>query len=368
MSDSVDLTTEEGVRLFLTDTPFACTEVITVSGGNANYAYRLNLIVPYCGNTTLICKHAKPYIRTMIDIPLNVDRQLYEVEALKAVRSWLPSNSVVTVPEVHLFDMEHNLIIMEDLGHDAVTLKIFMQEHNPSTELASRIGELIGDFLGQLHVWGQNNVERCKFFDGNMEGKSVTRAYYGGLVSTLKGEYSLSKLSDPPLEIKAEDLNVIEDVVEDTTQSMVTVRDSFVMGDFWTGNMIVSLDKSGNLNHIFIVDWEFSRLGLLGVEVGQFCAEAHMLHRFNVQCKESAPALLTHFLKAYRKLVNTDEELCRTAVIHLGVHIIAIAPRMPWGEKELTREVVQEGVSLIVRGWKGDLEWMKHSLVGGLIH
>ncbi|KAF9008331.1 kinase-like domain-containing protein [Cyathus striatus] len=368
MPNSANLTTEEGVRLFLVDTPFACTEVRTVSGGNANFVYRLHLIVPYRGNTTLICKHAEPYVRTMLDVRLSVDRQLYEVEALRSVKSWLPSDSVVTVPEVHHHDKEHSCVIMEDLGYDAVTLKAFMQEHNPSTELASRIGNFIGEFLGQLHVWGQNNAERCNFFEGNMEAKRISAwVYYGRLVSTLTGENCPSKLTDPPLEINAEDIAVMEEVVEDTTKSMIAVRDSVVMGDFWPGNLIVSLDKSGNLNRIFVVDWEMSRLGVHGIEVGQFSAEVHMLYRFNAPCKESAPALLEHFLKGYRKIANPDDELCRTATIHTGVHMVTLAPRISWGEKDLTRDVVLEGVSLVVNGRKGDLEWVKQSLVGGLI-
>jgi hypothetical protein len=40
----------------------------------------------------------------------------------------LPSDSIVTVPEVHLFDEEHHVIIMDDAGEGSVTLKALMKQ------------------------------------------------------------------------------------------------------------------------------------------------------------------------------------------------------------------------------------------------
>ena len=61
---SPDLTTEQGVRTYLAGTPFAASDRIeTVSGGSANYVYRIWLDTPFEGRNTLILKHTKPYVR-----------------------------------------------------------------------------------------------------------------------------------------------------------------------------------------------------------------------------------------------------------------------------------------------------------------
>lgn len=45
------------------------------------------------------------------------------MEALNRVKSWLPRDSIVAVPDVHHLDKEANIIIMEDCGGNALTLK-----------------------------------------------------------------------------------------------------------------------------------------------------------------------------------------------------------------------------------------------------
>ena len=60
------------------------------------------------------------------------------------------------------------------------------------------------------------------------------------------------------------------------------------MGDFWPGNMMVVLDGDRNLERIYVLDWELSRTGLPGADIGQFCAEIHLLRRFEADAKDSA--------------------------------------------------------------------------------
>jgi 5-methylthioribose kinase len=119
----------------------------------------------------------------------------------------------------------------------------------------------------------------------------------------------------------------------------------FVMGDFWTGNLAVALDKDGKLKQIFVVDWEVSKLGLAGIDVGQFSAELYLLKRCHgAVCGEAASAMLEHFLEAYEP---TDEEL-RRAVVHLGCHLVVIPSFTTKGDSEITRAVAAEGVEVMV--------------------
>lgn len=115
---------------------------------------------------------------------------------------------------------------------------------------------------------------------------------------------------------------------------------------------MVSLDKKGDLEHLYILDWELTKVGLPGIEIGQFCAEIHMLRRFNSEvCQDTATLVLEHFFKAYARLAG-DAEQARRAFVHMGVHMSVLGARVEWGEKEVTREVVLEGLRKIVEGYE----------------
>ena len=61
---------------YLAPTPFACTRAERLSGGNANFVFRLHLREPYEGRPTLVLKHAKAYIASAKEIALWLDRQV----------------------------------------------------------------------------------------------------------------------------------------------------------------------------------------------------------------------------------------------------------------------------------------------------
>src|SRR6266508_5469233 len=74
---SLDLSDEQDVCRYLNDnTVFQTTDVIALSGGTANYAFRLKLASPYLGRETLVLKHAKPYVKQDHLIPFGLDRQV----------------------------------------------------------------------------------------------------------------------------------------------------------------------------------------------------------------------------------------------------------------------------------------------------
>lgn len=74
--DNYDLTTESGVKAYLDDTPFASHTIITLSGGSANYTYRIRLVTPHEGQSTLVLKHAEPYVKGST-IPFSLERQVW---------------------------------------------------------------------------------------------------------------------------------------------------------------------------------------------------------------------------------------------------------------------------------------------------
>jgi 5-methylthioribose kinase len=71
-----DLTTEAGVEAYLATTPYPCTKAEALSGGTANFVFRLHLRQPHEGKNTLVLKHGRPYIKNWSTIPFDVKRQV----------------------------------------------------------------------------------------------------------------------------------------------------------------------------------------------------------------------------------------------------------------------------------------------------
>jgi aminoglycoside phosphotransferase (APT) family kinase protein len=140
------------------------------------------------------------------------------------------------------------------------------------------------------------------------------------------------------------------------------------MGDFWPGNLMVKTDVEGSLERIYVLDWELAKTGPTGMDIGQFASEIHLLRRCNPEtCKDTAPTLLEHFFKEYKAVRPPSVGDVRGAIVHWGTHATICGARVDWGGKEITQEVVREGVRLLVDGWSGDEAWLRKSLIGSLL-
>lgn len=153
--------------------------------------------------------------------------QLFEVEALRRVRAIIPNDALVTLPAVHLFDQQSNVIIMDDCGETTRTLKEFMQTGKSTPLLARQIGTALGRFLGDVHAWGKGNASLIEFFEENQQAKTMSAwATYGRLVSTLSGKDDLPALSNPPLHVSESQLDTVRKLASETTLEMTSTKDS----------------------------------------------------------------------------------------------------------------------------------------------
>jgi len=89
-----DLSTVKGVQAYIIDTPFTSTEILPLSGGSANYVFRLTLEKPYEGRTTLILKHGKSYAKDRPEVALPVDRQVSVVISFLLKRIFILGRAV----------------------------------------------------------------------------------------------------------------------------------------------------------------------------------------------------------------------------------------------------------------------------------
>ncbi|KAG7099764.1 hypothetical protein E1B28_001577 [Marasmius oreades] len=353
-----DLAKLSDLREYLESTPFGAEEIATLSGGNANFAFRIKLRTAYDGRSTMVVKHAKPYVAKLLDkIPFDLERQRFEVEALKHVHALNPPESLVTVPRVYHFDEKESVIIMEDCGVDSVTLKQFLVDGRCTPALAEKIGGALGNFLGGLHhTWGTNNAARLlETLRGHKQAKEIcVWAVYGRLGSTIKGEDPMSNISENPPAIGETEFKRMEEIGKEISANMLSAEDDFVMGDFWTGNILLDLvDGGSDINHIFVVDWEAARPGLQGLDVGQFCAEVDLTRRFHPSNASVASKMITSFYHSYSNLdAKKNVALYQSALAHWGAHLIVWTPRVRWGGSEETRVVVKDGVELLLEGYE----------------
>ena len=77
--EGYDLSVPQDVHDYLSKTPFASTEVVPLSGGTANYVYRLYLKNPYEGRDSLVMKHGRPYVKDILSLAFAIERQVSAV-------------------------------------------------------------------------------------------------------------------------------------------------------------------------------------------------------------------------------------------------------------------------------------------------
>ncbi|KAG2154610.1 kinase-like domain-containing protein [Suillus clintonianus] len=369
----VDLATIADVRKYLSDTPFASHTISALAGGSANFTYRIHLKNPFQGKETFVFKYAAPYVAASGGkMALSVERQKFEVEALRLFRKMHADDDVITVPAVYLFDEEAHVMILDDCGTDARTLKQLVIDEALPQIVAEEIGAAIGRFLGRIHAWNKNVSFDMGIFSNNEVGKMISALVtYGRLISTLSGRDNIAALADPGLDIPEGKLAVISKLAETRSFEISNTAEVFTHGDFWPGNIMVSLRRESEggtlrLEKLCVLDWELAKAGLRGLDIGQFCAEMRLLQRFYPSRQEEASMIMRSFLLAYRGS-GPDEALARVAIAHIGAHLVAWTPRVHWGDKEDTRKTVVEGVELLVGGAEGTLAWLKGSLVGNLM-
>lgn len=273
----------------------------------------------------------------------------------------LPSDALARVPRLHHHDKKEHVLIMDDCGAEAKTLKQLLKDGLLDIPACRIVGRALGAFLATIHRECTKDQELMQYLDQNIEMKRLSAIMtYGRLVDTLTGKrkgQAGEAVVDPPLAESLEEgtIHTVEMIAQETSQAVIgaDAKSVFTMGDFWTGNIVVStsVGMSGDLTveRIFVIDWEVTKPGLPCVDFGQFVAEMHTLRRFyEAPAKESVDEALNEFFAAYKEGYPVDDVYLRGATAHLGAHLVAWTPVVGWGPKEKVRHVVEEGVEFLV--------------------
>jgi hypothetical protein len=135
------------------------------------------------------------------------------------------------------------------------------------------------------------------------------------------------------------------------------------MGDLWQENILISNNQ--HRPRIYILDWEFTGIGLPGSEIGYFCANLELLCRRNQIACGPASTVLQSFLDSYSRISNPDARLAQDALAHWGINYVFWAPRHPIRDREVVHELVREGVRFLVKS--RDKDFLARSPVKGLL-
>lgn len=263
---------------------------------------------------------------------------------------------------------------MTDSGPDSQNLKTALQSGPISEEVARNIGTELGTFLARLHTSTRDPVPgtpahatKTKFALNEQVRGIISKFFYGRVLAIFSWD---PPLLSPPLVLSSETLTKLDAFVQSTQERVDTSDDVLIMGDFWTGNLLLTLDPSP---HVMVVDWEGARPGFPGLDIGQFLAELHLLRVFHSDSRACINIIIT---SAYRAIVLQDgdrpdaeqrlAQTVRDSAGRMGAHLIVLTPRMPWGGPEKTQEVVQEGLEYILRSVDEDDAWLRNSILGGL--
>lgn len=143
------------------------------------------------------------------------------------VRLSLPPTLLVKVPQIHHFDVYNNLIVMEDCGADAITLREFLCSASAcSTGLIETIGTAVGDFIALVHEWSKSNPDGIlDIFDKCLHAKKmIADLNYNRVVATLQcsDKDDLPLLSD--FTIDPSDIQAISKLTHEYHSRLMSAR------------------------------------------------------------------------------------------------------------------------------------------------
>ncbi|KZT40314.1 hypothetical protein SISSUDRAFT_1118377 [Sistotremastrum suecicum HHB10207 ss-3] len=355
-----NLANAEGLKAHLSQTDeFPSKDVVPLTGGTGNFVFRVFLEEQYEGHDTVIVKHAEDYLPSDKNFHFPSERQDFEVRALNVVNTMLEGDldSLVKVPKVLHYDEDNRLIIMTDCGEHSYRLKDLLLRLPPSSELSKTIGTQLGHFVGTLHTVGNTEKFRSakQFFGTNKIAREISSTVTNSrIVSTLAPSENDKVFIRPPIEIPEPQIQVMRSTADWMSKIVMSNNDHILMGDFWPGNILINLTSDLSIQSIWVIDWELTKTGCPGFEIGQFSAELFQAAHFYPDSRLASRTILDAFVEAYKSKCRVEPTTGWIAAMHMGAHLIAWTPRTGWGNDEETRAAVLHRISFLGRGFMKD--------------
>ncbi|TRX87789.1 hypothetical protein FHL15_011327 [Xylaria flabelliformis] len=367
----------------LADSPYACSALIKLSGGTANFLYRGTLKEPLSdgGDTgTVIVKVSTGFVATNKDFLLDVSRCGFEKSMLSALDGFSKTIStsgghvIVKAPKIFSFDEKTHTQVLQDFADTADVTTILespsVSELLPGSSPAS-LGLSVGSWLRMFHNWAAEPAQSA-------------------LASQVGANEGMRKLKclityDSFIEILERHPEVIEGTMDTLKEVQATMQNEFngpqtteqdggvhglIHGDFWGGNILLpsgpwtESQDPAKPTDIFVIDWENVQFGHRAVDVGGLLADLY--ERYHFKGVEASIPAMKGFIEGYGPL---SEDLAYRVAVHAGVHLICWyyrrnrnAPLPHPLPKVLAALTI--GRDLIFKGWAKDKAWLHTSIIG----
>lgn len=330
----------------------AAGEATRLPDGNLNFVWR----VPGGLESSVIVKHAPPYIAANPDVPLDPSRLLIEAQCLDVFGrdgrlSDIPE-AEVRAPRLVDVNEAKSILIMEDLG-DLPTLDRWLRTTDPTVveETVPVLGARLGSFIGQLHARTCDVEVYEEAFDNQaMQETRYTVQYQG--VTTM-----LSQGGVPDAEALGARAEALGRALKGPGQCLT-------MGDLWPRSILI------NGEELRLIDWELAHYGRPLQDVAHWRAHLWMqAHRAPSGAVRSAVDVIqTSFFEAYldalgeKKRDLWTKEETRDAALHFGAEILvrAVGPFQDgyvYAGLDPDHSAVQEAVAVAANALRDPAGW-----------
>ncbi|KAI1448303.1 kinase-like domain-containing protein [Annulohypoxylon stygium] len=348
----------------LKGTPYEASSLEVLSGGTANFIYRVTLSQPLeDGTQNVLLKHSEDYIANSPSFKLTLSRCHIEVGCLKALSDFPivgkadegdQYNFIVRTPRFFHFDEKNNSQIQEYLqgGIDLknYALKTYVNSNSDTTKhQALQLGKALGRWLRSFHDWASQQAELRSVVVKNKELQQLKHF--------INFQWLLDRVKQFPFILG--DAEAIFREVKDMAAAELSDESQLqvIHGDFWSGNILLPKTpiEEGVDVPMFVIDWEMAQLGKLNLDLGQMIAELYELKLY----KDITAGLwiIQGFVNGYG--VVSEDFAFRTA-IQAGAHLISFGISVQgWGTQEQVENCARVGNEIIVHAWEKDRHWFE---------
>lgn len=338
-------------------------KISTLTGGYVNFVYRIvfdqEVALPETSTnadtyTSVILKFAPPYLASIgPTATFSQDRLKFEAQALSLVPSAFPEifqDKRVGLPHLIVHLLDEHVLLMQDLG--PIESLLSAPQH-----LTEECATVTARFISSLHA--------------------LSRARLGSSLSQYRNDASTQAVIDivykPTGEILrdggVENWEALDNEAQQTVRRLYDLDESpvLLMGDLWSGSLLVEEKPPGFFEKLWVIDWEYSNLGHPILDISYFITIIWIqAQRTDARRKEILKFIAT-FMREYTFLNLPDHlKLDRLFTIHFGVSLLNEAAFGRWCSCELketgkvcqkcTRDLYEEGVKVLQKpGYLYDL-------------
>ncbi|KAI1022250.1 hypothetical protein LB504_007636 [Fusarium proliferatum] len=354
---------EQDLLQQLGNTAFACSSLIRVSSGSANYVYRGILIhaMPTRDDAwdmeSFIVKYSLGHVPGNAGFKLDLSRCSVE----NTVLEYLNKSSLVTmkvkIPVTYFLDLNAH--------RELSGLRTKSQALSTSQE--------VGNWLRHFHEWAsepQQTDFRSKVGCNEPMQRLKHKVTYGTLIEILKNFPGIMGKNIRALK-RVKERAELE--LHDLTSGRGGPDRGMIHGDCWMRNVILTKYPPAPIGRdtardIIFIDWEMCQFRHQAYDLGHMIGdlyEAHHFHGLNI-----ALTMIRGFIDGYGEM--GDEMAFRTAV-HTGVQLLSWYNRRApsdamKGTEEQILSAAKISTHLIVGGWEREKQWVQGTPLAPLFH